>query len=462
MTKSSALSIWLALTLAFFCSAGLAKAQQRRPNVVLIFTDDQGTLDANCYGSTDLHTPAIDELARKGVRFTQAYAHAVCCPSRALLLTGRHPQRSGIVNWTQGSRKSNEGNPTGTNLPESEVTLAEALRAGGYHTALFGKWHLGARDGQGPIDQGFDQFVGHLGGFIDNHRHFFLHGKGFHDLYDQKQEIFRRGEYFPDLITDRAIAYIDEHLEDPFFLYLAFNIPHYPEQPDAKFVVRYRELEMPRRSYAAMVSTVDDRIGKVLEKLKDTGLRDDTIVVFMSDNGHSKEDKGPIDIDDHASEFPKGHYYSAHGGGGNTGKWVGQKGSFLEGGIRVPAIISYTRRLPQNVVRDQAIIAADWFPTLLDLCGVDRPDVKLDGKSLLPLIESDDAPSPHDFLHWGWQRNWAIRQGPWKLLGVNDQPRQLFNLDDDQPERKNHIKEKPDLAATLFQRHRQWLEETRP
>ncbi len=442
--------------------ADVVAAAEQPPNVVIFFTDDQGTLDANCYGSTDLYTPAIDKLARNGVRFTQAYSHAVCCPARALLLTGRHPQRSGIVNWTQGSRKGNEGNPTGTNLPKQEVTLAEALKDGGYHTALLGKWHLGARDGHGPLDQGFDTFFGHLGGFIDNHRHYFLHGRGFHDLYEQKEEVFRRGEYFPDLMTERAVNYIDDHRDEPFFLYVAFNIPHYPEQADQQFIDHYKDLPMPRRSYAAMVSTVDDRIGRIVGKLEKTKLRNNTIVIYMSDNGHSVENGGSINMDDHASGFPKGHYYSANGGGGNTGKWIGAKGSFLEGGIRVPAIISYPAKLPRGEVRDQAIIAADWFPTVLELCGVDRPKVPLDGKSVLPVIASASEPSQHETMHWGWARNWAIREGSWKLLGSGNQPKQLVNLDDEQPERKNYLKEKPKLAERLHQAHNSWLIDVTP
>ena len=446
-----------ALFAVIFVSLSCLRAPAaEKPNVVIFFTDDQGTLDANCYGSSDLYTPAIDQLAAGGVRFTQAYAHAVCCPARALLMTGRHPQRSGITNWTQGSPKQQNG----TNLPPSEVTLAEVLRDAGYRTALFGKWHLGAREGHGPVDQGFDSFFGHLGGFIDNHRHYFLHGRGFHDLYEGRQEIFRRGEYFPDLVTERAVRYIGEHRDEPFFMYVAFNIPHYPEQADAKFDERYKDLDMPRRSYARMISTVDDRIGRILAALDAAKLRDDTIVVFMSDNGHSAEDKAPIDIDNHASGFPKGHYYSANGGGGNTGKWIGHKGQFLEGGIRVPAIVRFPAKLPRGAVRDQAIIAADWFPTVLALCDVAPPKVTLDGRNLLPVIASAAAPSPHKVLHWGWVNNWAVREGSWKLLGNKGDPRQLFSLDDELPERKNYINERPGIAERLFQLHEHWLKET--
>ncbi|MSU51427.1 MAG: hypothetical protein EXS37_20455 [Opitutus sp.] len=169
-----------------------------RPNVVILLTDDQGTLDANCYGSTDLKTPNMDKLAAGGTRFTQAYAHTVCCPARAALFTGRHPQRGGVRNWTQGDRHGKDSQ--NLNLAAEEVTLAEALKSAGYRTALFGKWHLGAKLGHGPLDQGFETYFGHLSGFIDNYRHFFLHGTGYHDLYDGNTEIFRPEEYYPDLL----------------------------------------------------------------------------------------------------------------------------------------------------------------------------------------------------------------------------------------------------------------------
>ena len=155
-----------------------AAAIRRPPNVVVFYTDDQGTLDVNCFGSKDLHTPNMDALAKKGVRFTQAYAHTVCCPSRALLLTGRHPQRSGVNTWVQGNTRTSKG----LNMALEEVTLAEALKGAGYRTALFGKWHLGAHPDHAPTKQGFDEHFGIRGGFIDNYNHHFLHGEGFHFL----------------------------------------------------------------------------------------------------------------------------------------------------------------------------------------------------------------------------------------------------------------------------------------
>ena len=425
----------------------------RQPNVVIFLTDDQGTLDAKCYGAQDLYTPHIDRLAREGVRFTQAYAHTVCCPTRAALLTGRHPQRGGVSQWTQNNMK---GRP-GVNMALDEVTLAEVLRDNGYRTALFGKWHLGAAATHGPTTQGFETFFGHRGGFIDNYNHHFLHGRGFHDLYEGTTEVFKRGRYFPDLMTKRTLDYIDEHRDEPFFVYCALNIPHYPEQADAKFDERYKDLPMPRRSYAKMVSTTDDRIGRVLAKLDELGLTDDTIIVSMSDNGHSMENNNGIAVDDHASGLPKGHYYLAHGGGGYTGKWRGHKGTFYEGGLRVPAVIRYPREVGRGEVRSQAVTVMDVMPTVLELAGVDLPEgVELDGASLMPIIQ-DDAASHHEVLHWEWRGRWAVRERDWKLIGKGDEVVGLFSLAGDQPEQTDFSKEKPKVVERLHGLHRVWL-----
>lgn len=430
-----------------------------KPNVVIFFTDDQGTLDANCYGSSDLYTPAMDQLAATGIRFTQAYSHVVCCPARALLMTGRHPQRSGVVHWTQGDRHGTDAR--NTNMAAAEVTIAEALKGAGYKTAIFGKWHLGAKEGHGPLAQGFDHHFGHLGGFIDNYNHFFLHGSGFHDLYEDNKEVFKRDEYFPDLMTKRALDYIEANKEGPFFIYVAFNIPHYPEQPDKKFEERYQDLKMPRRSYAKMISTTDDRMLQILKKLEALDLRKETIVIFMSDNGHSTEDGAKI-RPNHKSGLPEGHYYHANGGGGNTGKFRGNKGTYFEGGLRVPAIISYPAKLPKGEVRDQAITAADWYPTILELCGVEKPKVKLDGHSVLPLIRDASTPSLHRQLHWAWSKGWAMREGDWKLIGNGAKPNFLGNLTDEEPEKKNYLKQMPDLVAKLHQLHKEWAKSTAP
>ena len=430
-------------------------AADSKPNVVIFLTDDQGTLDANCYGSNDLYTPAMDELAKTGVRFTQAYAHQVCCPTRAMLMTGRHPQRSAVNSWTQGDAKAGG---KGRNMFLEEVTLAEALKGAGYKTGLFGKWHLGAHVEHGPMKQGFDEYFGIRGGFIDNYNHHFLHGKGFHDLYEGTKEVFAKDEYFPDMMTKRALQYVDKNKDVPFFMYVAFNIPHYPEQSDKQFDERYKNMKEPRRAYAKMISTTDDRMRMIIERLEKHGIRDNTIILFISDNGHSMENYR-ISVEGHTSGLSKGSNYGANGGGGNTGKWIGSKGSFYEGGIRVPAIISWPKRLPSGVVRDQAVIGEDWYPTILELCDVPLPVVKLDGQSIMPIIKSADAPSHHKVMHWQWQRSWAVREGNWKLLGRREKGTHLGNLGDAEPEKKNYLKEETEIAKRLQGLHDEWSKE---
>ena len=435
-------------------------AQDTAPNVVIFYTDDQGTLDVNCYGSTDLVTPNMDRLAAEGIRFTQAYAHTVCCPSRAALITGRHPQRSNINSWAQGRLYG----PQGRNLALEETTLAEALQSAGYETALFGKWHIGAHPDFGPTRQGFDQFFGIRSGFIDNYNHFALHGTGSHDLFEGTTEVFHRGEYFSDLICDRAVSFIERYQDRPFFLYFAMNLPHYPEQPIDAYARAYEDLPEPRRSYARAVSTCDHYLGRILTQLDRLKLREKTIILFTSDNGHSEEDY-QIKVDNHLSGLAKGDDYGAHGGGGNTGPWIGAKGSFLEGGIRVPAILSYPAQLPQGEVRDQPVTIMDWYPTILELCRLPSPDgVQFDGKSVMPVIKRPDLPGQHKQLFWQWQNGWAVREGEWKLIqnGVLGLGRgrldktMLVNLADPQPESTNHAARQPEVVERLQDAYDAW------
>jgi len=443
------------------------------PNVLFFLTDDQGTLDVNCYGAKDLYTPNMDSLAYSGARFTQAYAHIVCCPSRAMLLTGRHPQRSGVNTWVQGNAKEKMG----LNMDLEEITLAEVLKSAGYRTALFGKWHLGADLNHSLTKQGFDEFFGFLDGFIDNYNHYFLHGKGFHDLYQGTKEIFKNGQYFPDLVVSEANRFLDENKSNPWFLFVSFNLPHYPYQWDTKFDDINEKLPEPRRSYAKVVSTVDDRMGQILRKLEELGLRNNTIIIFASDNGHSSEDY-EIRIENHNSGLPKGHKYGANGGGGYTGKWRGAKESFFEGGIRVPVIISYPSKIPAGLVRDQAITLADFYPTVLDLCGLSQPNCKLDGHSLVPIIKSPKTPTHHKVMYWQWEESWAVREGDWKLIyngkdttdewQGHPEPRReipkvfLGNLADAEPELKNYADEKPEVVQRLMKLHDEWAKEVEP
>ncbi len=440
----------------------------QKPNVILIYTDDQGTLDAGCFGANDLYTPNIDKLSRSGIRFTQAYAHTVCCPSRAALLTGRHPQRSGIITWTQNDAHAEK---KGINMPLDEVTIAEVLKENGYQTGLFGKWHLGGALENGPLEQGFDTFYGFRGGFIDNYVHFFLHGKGFHDLWSDKEEIFERDHYFPALMTEKTIEFIENNRMRPFFAYVAFNLPHYPEQPDSAFIPFNSSLAEPRKSYASAVSTVDDKIGQIIQKIEELGLREHTMIIFMSDNGHSTEET-MIRMDGHLSGLPKGTNYCANGGGGYTGKWRGAKGSFLEGGIRVPAIISYPGHFPENENRDQIVSCMDIFPTICEITGSKLPECAIDGYSLLPIIASESALSNHHALYFQWEDQWAVREGKWKLIvkgrdttgkfSNHTQKEEemespyLANLEAENPEAFNYANEQPEVVEKLTNLYTEW------
>jgi arylsulfatase A-like enzyme len=446
-------------------------ATDRKPNVVIFYTDDQGTLDANCYGATDLYTPNIDQLAQNGILFTQAYAQTVCCPSRSALLTGRHPQRSGINNWTQNDAHAEK---KGVNMPLSEITIAEILKENGYVTGLFGKWHLGGALENGPMEQGFDEFFGHRGGFIENYTHYFLHGMGFHDLWDGKEEIFERGKYYPAMMTEKAIDFIERHREEPFFLYAAFNLPHYPEQADSMFLYDYSDLNEPRRSYAQVVTAVDGRIGQIISKLKELNLFDNTFILYMSDNGHSTEET-MIRFDNHKSGLPKGFNYCANGGGGYTGKWRGAKGGFLEGGIRVPAIITYPDLIKGGQVRDQIVSGLDILPTICDITGSELPEYEIDGFSLVPIFKSGNATSKHELMYFQWEDQWAVREGKWKLIvngrdtsgkfsGHQEKEEEmespyLADLEDENPEEINYANEHPEIVERLTKLYEEWAKD---
>ncbi|MCH2402021.1 MAG: sulfatase-like hydrolase/transferase [Pirellulales bacterium] len=431
------------IALAFpCCSRRLAAA--RKPNVIIIYTDDQGSIDLGCYGSPDLKTPHMDRLADQGVLFTQFYAAApVCSPSRAGLLTGRFPVRAGVP----GNVSSQRGKP---GMPTEQITIAEALQTAGYATAHIGKWHLGYTDATMPNGQGFDYTFGHMGGCIDNYSHFFYwNGPNRHDLWRQGKRIRADGEYFPALMVAEAGQFIERHREQPFFLYFAMNAPHYPYQGHAQWLRYYqqRDVPHPRTLYNAFVSSEDDYIGQLMAKLEQLGIREETIVILQSDHGHSTEQR-------------------AHFGGGSAGPYRGAKFSLFEGGIRVPAIISWPQQLPQGAVRHQMGHSCDWLPTLAAYCNADVSQLDLDGTSLVEVI-ADDRPSPHDVLHWSIGNSWAVRSGKWKLLSkprdTSQGPTQgpvtplfLANLADDISERTNLAESHPDIVNRLAALHQQW------
>lgn len=420
-----------------------------RPNIIVILTDDQGAADAGCYGAKDIQTPNIDALARRGVRFTQFYSAApVCSPSRAGLMTGRYPLRAGLIT----NASSDRNGPVA--MPSAQVTIAEMCKAAGYATAHIGKWHLGYTPDTMPNAQGFDHSFGHMGGCIDNFSHFFYwQGPNRHDLHRNGMEVHYPGRFFGDLMVEEAARFMEMKPATPFFIYFALNMPHYPYQGDPKWLARYQDLPSPRNLYAAFLSACDERIGALLKKVDDLGLRERTIVVFQSDNGHSTEER-------------------AHFGGGSAGAYRGQKFSLFEGGIRLPGIIAWPGHLPEGEVRDQMVHSCDWMPTVAELAGVKLINPDIDGKSIVPVIRSAAAASPHAVLHWhvggGKQPQWAVREGDWKLIGniqstpdpelrVEDRPFFLSNLATDVSEKTNLAKQHPEVVLHLRKLHDDWL-----
>jgi len=444
------------LAVAVCLAVGTAWAEeQTRPNVIVILTDDQGSVDAGCYGADDLKTPAIDALAARGVRFTQFYSAApVCSSSRAGLLTGRYPVRAGMAGNAAAppaesvvSLEEVAGDAAST--WGSQLTMAEVFQAAGYATAHIGKWHLHAHDGARPLDQGFDYSFGHMGGCIDNYSHvFYWNGPNRHDLWRNNTRVRETGMFFPDLMVREATQFMEQQGERPFFMYFAMNCPHYPYQGEAEWLDTYADLPYPRDLYAAFLSTQDQRIGQLLANLKRLGLEEDTIVVFQSDHGHSTEER-------------------AHGGGGSAGPYRGAKFSLFEGGIRVPAIISWPGHLPEAEVRGQLTHGCDWLPTLVDLCDIGPLAHDVDGVSLREVVLSDDAASPHQAVHWTFGKSWAVRRGEWKLLSKpndtsnkaplgDDDALFLSNLEWDITEMKNFAAAHPDVVAELTQVHDAW------
>ena len=351
-------------------------AAQQKPNVIMILADDLGSVDLNCYGSEDLATPSLDALAQRGIRFTQFYAAApVCSPSRAAFITGMYPQNAGVP----GNMPSAHGR---AGMPAETYTAAELFAANGYDTGHVGKWHLGYTPETMPNGQGFADSFGHMGGCIDNYSHFFYwSGPNRHDLWRNGKEVFHDGEFFPDLLASEAIRFISQPRDKPFLLYWALNTPHYPLQGTDKWRKHYADLASPRREYAAFVSTTDEIVGRLLARLQDLKLTDNTIVVFQSDHGHSCEER-------------------TFGGGGNAGPYRGAKFSLFEGGIRVPAIVSWPGKLPQGEIRHQMATGCDWVPTLVSLCGLDAEKRTFDGKNISGVLNSADVPSPHKVFHW--------------------------------------------------------------
>jgi len=434
------------------CLITVLRAQEpakNKPNVILIYSDDQGYADLGVYGAKDLKTPTLDSLAHHGVRFSQFYsASPICSPSRAALLTGRYPQRAGLPHMAS----SHEGD---AGMPNEQYTLGEMFKDAGYKTAHIGKWHVGYTPETMPNAQGFDYSFGFMGGCIDNYSHFFYWaGPNRHDLWRNGQEVYQPGQYFPDLMVQEATSFMKQQQRNPFFLYFAINVPHYPLQGEKKWLDYYKNLPSPRDKYAAFVSTMDEKIGLLLQNLKTLGLAENTIVIFQPDQGFSKEER-------------------TFGGGGSAGIYRGSKFSLFEGGVRVPAIISWPMHIPKDEVRHQFAANVDWLPTLAELCHIDLPDRKIDGYSLTRIIQDAHAPEVRKEFFWqsgGSAKNpqWAVREGDWKLLHqpmeakkdeLDDRGLFLVNLKDDPAEKTNVAQAHPEEVSRLKKKYEQWVKE---
>ena len=368
-----------------------------KPNVIIILTDDQGSVDVNVYGATDLATPHLDQLAEKGIRFSRFYVgSAICSPSRAAILTGLTPHSAGVP----GNVSSIPGN---AGMPSEITTLAELLKQEGYNTGHVGKWHLGYTPETSPLAQGFDYSFGHMGGCIDNYSHFFYwNGPNRHDMWENGKEVFLDGKYFPDLMAEKAENFIKKNKAKPFFLYYAINTPHYPLQPRPEWRDYYREMDMPRRDYAGFVSTADQNIGMLTELLDRLKIRDNTLLIYLSDHGHSYEIR-------------------TFGGGGSAGPFRGGKTSLFEGGIRVPAIISWPEKISGNRVNNEVVHSIDIVPTVLSICSEKELPPYLEGIDILPSLTGNDV-LPERNLYWKLGSQWAVRKGDWKLIGLPRDP----------------------------------------
>lgn len=405
------------------------------PNFVFIMADDLGSADLSCYGRREYTTEHLDRLAQNGILFSQCYANsAVCSATRTALMTGRYQHRLAV-----GLEEPLRGARANVGLPPEHPTLPSLLRNAGYSTMLVGKWHLGKLPDFGPLQSGYDHFYGFRGGAVD----YFTHKTGGlpdseRDLWDDDSPIEETG-YLTTLLGDRAIAAIADYAkaEQPFFLSLHFNAPHWPwEGPDDEAESqRIRNLAQydagTQKIYGEMILAMDRQIGRVIAALQEHGIADNTIVVFTSDNGGER----------FANNWPHS----------------GRKSDLLEGGLRVPGIISWPARLTSGQVSDQVLISMDFMPTFLAAAGVaGDPDYPPDGIDLLPILTGAQPPVPRK-LYWRYKFNsqQAARDGDWKYLKIRDNTF-LFNVVDDPLERANWKERRRDIYDRMVADHAAW------
>jgi arylsulfatase A-like enzyme len=427
-----------ALTLVS-CLQAIDASAGDRPNIVLILADDLGYADVGFTGGREIPTPHIDRLAADGVRFSQGYvSHPFCSPSRAGLLTGRYQQRFGHEN-----NPKYDPHDERSGLPPDEVTLADVLGRAGYRTGAVGKWHLGAAPRFHPNARGFVEFFGFIGG-----SHNYLPGLPGSGQYviplDRSGAAVDEREYLTEAFAREAVAFIERQGGDPFFLYLPFNAPHGPFQaPPKTYLDRFARVgDEHRRIYYAMVSALDDAVGRVLAALRHTGREDDTIVFFLSDNGGRREAVVS-----------------------SNGELRGYKEQLFEGGIRVPFLMRWPGTLAPRRVYDRPVMALDVFATAAAAAGA-RPPARLkrDGVDLLPYLLGRRSGRPHERLFWrtGGGTAYAVRDGDDKLVKEAGERVMLFDLARDPGETHDLAASRPAIVHRLDRAYRAWNAELLP
>ena len=420
----------VALAASVLVSSGFGRPSQDRPNIVLLFVDDAGYADFGFQGSADHATPHIDSIATQGVRFTQAYVTAsVCSPSRAGLLTGRYQQRFGHE-YNLPGQDDPELPASRRGLPLDETTIADVMRSAGYATGIVGKWHLGRHPRFRPLRRGFDEFFGMVRGGSP-----YLAGTAT-GIFEGEEEVAADSiPYLTDAFGDRAVEFIEQHRDEPFFLFVSFNAPHTPMEPRAGDLERVRgSFETDERAAnVAMTSALDDNVGKILAALEKHGLGANTLVVFTNDNGGAMPYNGSLNA-----------------------PLRGTKGTVLEGGNRVPMSIRWPVRWPAGTLYELPVSTLDFLPTFAAAGRADTAGLSLDGVDLLPFIDGDRPGHAHDALYW--KLNWgaAIRRSDWKLVRTPADEYWLFNLSPDPGERNDLSAELPDRVAALRAELEEW------
>ena len=441
------------LALLALVAASVAGAQQ--PNILLIVSDDQGYLDLGSMGSPDILTPRLDRLAAEGVRLTSYYAaFPVCTPSRGALLTGRYPQRNGTYDNFRNDRVNDgyryplyeyEISPERIlGMDTREVLLSEVLSDAGYATAVFGKWDLGSLQRYLPLQRGFDDFYGFVNTGID----YWTHERyGVPSMYRRNLPTKEgKGRYTTELFERETLRFIDEHKAQPFFVYLSYNAPHGASSLDrgirgfvqapGKCLDQYPSPDgiaaERRHKFMAAVTCMDSSIGRVLDRIDEHGLHQDTIVIFVSDNGA--------------------------GGGGDSGPLRGRKGQMFEGGVRVPFLMRWPSKITPGSVSDEFLTALEVFPMLVEAAGASLPEnVPLDGFDMLPVLQGR-AGSVRESMFWERQGEYGARLGTWKLV-ESRRGSGLFDLSEDVAESNNLADEMPEVLERVQQAHQDWVQQ---